>query len=1103
MATSESPEQPRDFVLDRIDSIRRSATFWRMGWGYLWTVLLVVGLVFLGVLLDHLFVLQRGARMAFLQAFLFACGGGLLAATLYPVLRNLGRLYVARRIEQREPELGNALISYLQVRRDPRVPTEVKRLLARKAQGHVRSADTGVAVDFSPFVRMVAVVSAVIIIFVVYAVFSPKSTPVSMARLFRPKADILPPTATRLTNIEPGDMYVIEGDRPTLEVRVDGARPASVYAVWDGQSFQGRTLLLSSSESGLWRTVFPPVLEDGGYTVRAGDTRSERLAIEVLPEPIVEKLRLQVRPPEYTGLPTGTVTDGDVQAVKGSRVTVQVSTNLPPGRGALEFGSGLRVVLDAAPDAAQLTGQFTVLRSDTYQVRFQTQPYPGGKTFQNRNPLQFTLTCLEDRAPQVQLHGPADGLAVSPEDTVPLEYTASDDFGLDRVVLRSSVWGVSRSPLTVAENPGRRQEAAEFNWHLAELDLTAGQVVTYYLEAVDRHQPDAQTGRSETRRLVVRRDEDLMEAPEPEEGQQPQETPPGQEPHAAEESVSDEADEARRAEEVVRRIRDMLRERGDATEASSPPDERTQESEAQEGRPGDERAPGEPRQQGLEGEGPDRGLAGDRERGDRQVAGTESRADGRREGAGEAEGAQRAGSQDGQGEAGSEEGSEPRHEGTQDTGAPESREAGQRQGREGGQRDEGDRAGGGADSAGAETQQERAGREGSRGAEGTPEGSDGGGRPGERDQRSGSTGEPGAGADGPAEAEGSADRGRERPEGGTGGRPGQGEGQGEAASGAQEQGQQPAAEGTGDGRAQPEDRGAGGASGTGEESPDEKSTGSGEGPGQRGADPERRSERGDGGAGTSGGRAADSAGQGQRPEAADRERGAGSPGAAGEGGLPGQGQQAAEPGQGADGSAGSRGEAAGAESGSAEGGTATRQDAGGTGGDAGRGSSTGADRGSSGATQSGRADRGGSSGDGVARLPAEGAPEDELPEGDLEPILDEVEGMLEEDRIPPKFLEDLSLDREGLRELIQELRKRKRDAAERDAEEQKPQQIDEQARVLSGADAVSSTVRLADGLPEEVTPDDLRSRFEGARQRLSERYRDIVGQYYKALSEEE
>ncbi len=164
-----------DPILRRIDRIRRTVALWTLARGYLWVVLLVAVLVFGGVLADHAFVLQKWGRLAFFRAFLFSLAAAALAATLFPLLRRVSRLYVARRMEEQRPELRNSLISYLQCRQDPSIPGEVKGLMARRAAGHIRSLDAAVAVDYSAYVRLGAAVAIVVGAFLLYWAFHPRA----------------------------------------------------------------------------------------------------------------------------------------------------------------------------------------------------------------------------------------------------------------------------------------------------------------------------------------------------------------------------------------------------------------------------------------------------------------------------------------------------------------------------------------------------------------------------------------------------------------------------------------------------------------------------------------------------------------------------------------------------------------------------------------------------------------------------------------------------------------------------------------------------------------------------------------------------------------
>lgn len=503
MSSEEQTKGNGDPLLRRIDAIRRRVTMWRMGWGYLCLLLLIAGIVFLGVLLDHILTLQRPGRVVFFHTFVASALVTLLLATVYPLLRRVGRLYIARRIEDENPSLGNSLISYLQVREDPRVPMEAKVIMGRRAASRVRSFEPEHAVDFGAYLRVGIGLLAIVVLFVAYSLISPKSTAVSVSRLLHPRRDILPPTATRIVEVSPGPLYVTAGERPTVTVRIEGMRPEGVAVVWDGQSFEDRRVLLSEGEGGAWQGRFPAVLEDGAYYVVAGDTRSERYEVRALPRPVVERIELRLQPPGYTGLPATTVEAGDLEVVQGTRIGLTVRTSLAAAKGHVSFGSGRRVPLDPLPGETGLGGAFTAMRSDTWAVHFESITYPGGATFRNATPLEYRLTVGEDEAPTVRVEQPPDGVTVERDAVVRVVYTAQDDFGLRAVRLHHGVGGFYGKPAVIAQPAGPVLEGAVWEWDLSELTLSPGQTITYYLEAQDNRPDVPQTGRSEERRIVI------------------------------------------------------------------------------------------------------------------------------------------------------------------------------------------------------------------------------------------------------------------------------------------------------------------------------------------------------------------------------------------------------------------------------------------------------------------------------------------------------------------------------------------------------------------------------------------------------------------------
>ncbi len=551
MAGKSDKKPTRDPILRGLDRVCRRVGFWKLGWGYMWALLLLVLMIAAGVLLDHLVVLQEWGRLAFFRSFLVAAGLAALAATLYPLAARVGRLYLARQAERKFPSLGNSLVSYLQVRGDSRVPAGAKVLLGRRAGPYVRRLDTSMVVDHARYRRMGVVIVAVVMVFGLYCLFSPKSATVSLARLVHPRADILPPTATKLVRIEPGDIYAVAGAEPDLNVTVEGRSPRNVYAVWDAQSFSGRRIILSRSEQNHWKGQFPPLLEDGAYHVVAGDTRSDRFVIETLPEPVVEDVRLEVHLPSYGEEGLRTVKGGDVETVPGALIKVTAKTSLPPGKGHLRFRSGRRVELAGMRSRNLLRGEFSIQASDAYSIHFESVQYPGGRTFRNTSPIEFTITCGNDEAPTVVLRGPPDGTRMSPPGKARLTYSASDDFGLSGVWLRYEPTGGEGGTVQIADDPPRKIERAGYVWDLSAIPLKPGQALTYFLEVKDNHPGKPQVARSRTFSIVM----------PPEAGKKRRQSAEGREigkGGPAEGKARPGEGDRRRVEESVRKLRRWL-----------------------------------------------------------------------------------------------------------------------------------------------------------------------------------------------------------------------------------------------------------------------------------------------------------------------------------------------------------------------------------------------------------------------------------------------------------------------------------------------------------------------------------------------------------------
>jgi len=493
-----------------IVQIQRTARRWALLRWYVAVAVGAVALITCGVLADHLFILQKSGRAVFFALFVVACTLGLLAATVFPLLGRLNRLYVARQIERIRPELRNSLISYLQSKDDERVPLEVRRLLRHNTFEKVRSVDPRLMAETQAVARFGWTLLGLLAALAIYGVMSPKSVPVSVCRLLAPGKAILPPTRTRIVGVEPGDVYLLRGQTLSVRVQLKGAQAEHAFIVWSGRSFADKRILLTDKGNGKWQGELAAVIEDGTYWVAAGDSRSDAYSITTLPQPAVTRIVATLVPPAYSGRPVQTVEEGNLDVLSETKVVLTAHTNLPPGSGYMEMGSGSRVWMEVNSGQSTLTGSLTITRPDSYRIMFETTVYPDGSKFETASPMTYQITCRGDQAPRVQVLAPPDGIHMSPDARVRVEYIAEDDFGLVRLALK---YGVNGAHTGTAELPVERVVRSVkdgYDWQLGALALRNGDELTYSVEATDNWPRGPNVAASPPRKIIIGQPEERV-----------------------------------------------------------------------------------------------------------------------------------------------------------------------------------------------------------------------------------------------------------------------------------------------------------------------------------------------------------------------------------------------------------------------------------------------------------------------------------------------------------------------------------------------------------------------------------------------------------------
>jgi collagen type III alpha len=482
---------------------------------------IVVGYLLAFVIADQwLFAggLPRSWRWIGLVVWIGLLAGWLVWRFGIPLLRSVTGLFAARQIEQAEPELHSNLLNWVDLQQAGRtVDPAVLRSIERKAAMQLAKIDVSDAVDHRPLLRSGYALLAVMAVFCLYAVASPKKISPSLWRVL-PMADVAVPTRTEIRSVTPGDAAVAARSRLEVTVDLGGVIPPQVRLLFTtaDQKFRDEPLLLQpDGEAGTrFRIVLAGesgqgLLRDLSYRIEAGDAVSKTYRVTVAQPPSARVEQIQVTPPDYTRLPQETLAGGPFTGWEGSQVAVRATVNMPIRSARLRFldePNGLPTGEEVAitvQDGTSLSALWKLeLREKGdypryYQIQCETED---GRT--DPAPVVYEYTILIDQPPSIVLLAPERDLTVPANAVIPLLAEARDpDFELGPVTLQIDKAGETLSRETLFHG---KQQAVRIEHDLAlkPFRLQPGDEISFFLEAQDNRQP--RRNRKQTPPLKIR-----------------------------------------------------------------------------------------------------------------------------------------------------------------------------------------------------------------------------------------------------------------------------------------------------------------------------------------------------------------------------------------------------------------------------------------------------------------------------------------------------------------------------------------------------------------------------------------------------------------------
>ena len=287
--------------------------------------------------------------------------------------------------------------------------------------------------------------------------------------------------------LEPGNAQITKGEDLKIAVRINGAKPKEVnLAVKDTEQTGFELNPLKSDSLGNYEYQIKAVRNSFRYFASAEDVKSDEYFIEVIDRPVVKTLDVTINSPGYSGIPQIIQKDnGNVSALIGSKVEVKLSSTKELKNAELIFNDSVKTVLNVNDQNA--SGSFKVTKDKNYQIIL--TDINGNR---NSSPITYSIKALSDSYPSIEIINPNKDVDLANDNRLPLFARISDDYGFTKLVLNyrlaSSKYQSEENNFSSIDIPiDKKQKELDVNyiWNLSQLNLTAEDVVVYYLEIFD------------------------------------------------------------------------------------------------------------------------------------------------------------------------------------------------------------------------------------------------------------------------------------------------------------------------------------------------------------------------------------------------------------------------------------------------------------------------------------------------------------------------------------------------------------------------------------------------------------------------------------------
>ncbi|MEG1949058.1 MAG: hypothetical protein RR137_01635 [Odoribacter sp.] len=269
--------------------------------------------------------------------------------------------------------------------------------------------------------------------------------------------------ANESLNVESGKPF-----RLKLQIESERFTVNNVFICFGGGAF------LMSKRDSLFEYDFEVVNNDIKFFFQAADQKSEYYQITVLPTPVISSYKVTSVPPAYTGLKTEVLINTiDFRVLYGSLLKFEFNCS---ELDSLYLGKGDHFSPVSLKSASSAGLNLNVRESGSYAL------YGSNEHFVRKNLLNFTVTCIPDLYPAIQVTEIEDSL----RNSVHYFYgVVTDDYGFSDLRFNYSVDGRSYTVVPVPIVRNVNTQDFYFSFDFAEFAGMDKADIGYFFEIFD------------------------------------------------------------------------------------------------------------------------------------------------------------------------------------------------------------------------------------------------------------------------------------------------------------------------------------------------------------------------------------------------------------------------------------------------------------------------------------------------------------------------------------------------------------------------------------------------------------------------------------------